>query len=327
MSVLDDTPRVTNVNTDLPTKEPNGQLDDDQAADNQSNDGSPQETLEERFERIQKENDALRSTNNRILDENKKIKSNYKYEKEERLKQEKNYRQLYKERDSELNALKQEIEQGAIVEAVAVEASRRGVKHWRHLYNSADHSGLRYDSETREVYGVTDFFERHQNDPEYELFFKRPTPPAVNNNTPGISTEIGSVQSDADALKYLEDMIVPVKACAEAMMITLQMEQSVDPFKPIDFHAPSVLQTGDRMNIEDFIPFKPTNSEAEVYIPEKEIWTAQKHMDAILNLQRPKQKELREKKRKEDQRKMREQGRQTSFESKKDVKLKIITVS
>jgi hypothetical protein len=56
-----------------------------------------------------------------------------------------------------------------------------------------------------------------------------------------------------------------------------------------------------RISIEDLFElgsvafFKPREASKEIFIPEKEIWTVEKHLEAILEAQKPYQDELRRK--------------------------------
>lgn len=54
--------------------------------------------------------------------------------------------------------------------------------------------------------------------------------------------------------------------------------------------------------------FKPVEAAKEIYIPEKEIWTVEKHLEAILAEQKPYQDELRRKHLKEKQKKALNEG-------------------
>ena len=52
------------------------------------------------------------------------------------------------------------------------------------------------------------------------------------------------------------------------------------------------------MSMDDLIFFSPNKIENDIYVPEDKLWTLQSHLDAILEEQKPKQKEIREKARK-----------------------------
>jgi hypothetical protein len=57
--------------------------------------------------------------------------------------------------------------------------------------------------------------------------------------------------------------------------------------------------------------FRPVDASREIYIPEKEIWTVEKHLEAILEAQRPKQDELRKKHLDEQRKKRLNEGCET----------------
>ncbi len=90
--------------------------------------------------------------------------------------------------------------------------------------------------------------------------------------------------------------------CAEHMTKNIMVSRAPDVRAyPVDFSKPFMAKVpmNDMFNLEDLFIFKPMNTEVEIYLPEKEIWTVQKHLDKVLDLQAEKQAEIREKKRKE----------------------------
>ena len=82
--------------------------------------------------------------------------------------------------------------------------------------------------------------------------------------------------------------------------ITMVMpEPTVASFKPVDFCRPEVIEPdfGKHVSLDECAFFKTFSAEDEttLYVPEKEIWTVEKHLAQVKEMMRPKQKELREK--------------------------------
>lgn len=77
---------------------------------------------------------------------------------------------------------------------------------------------------------------------------------------------------------------------------------------PVDFSSPSSSFVNyEAINFRDnpdVFPFREFCTESEILIPEKKIWTIQESLDHILNTQKPFQKELREKHRRDSAREL-----------------------
>lgn len=134
------------------------------------------------------------------------------------------------------------------------------------------------------------------------------------------------LRNGIESLKHIE---VPIRACSEEMVIQVSMPANLQ-WGSVDFSKPSVLNMKN-INIEDYIPFKPEESEAELYVPDTRILSLREQLQEIVEAQKPKQAELREKKRKQERRDMKVyEGAENQFDygqGKKDVKLKLISVA
>lgn len=100
-------------------------------------------------------------------------------------------------------------------------------------------------------------------------------------------------------VQYLSNIEMPIRACAENISMNVAEMPS---FKPISFASPSLetmtdYQMNRFMSLEECCFFQPMEVDQTLIIEPSEV---QKYMDAILEAQKPKQKELREKYRKKN---------------------------
>tara|TARA_R110002012_G_scaffold75891_1_gene191658 strand:- start:3693 stop:4310 length:618 start_codon:yes stop_codon:yes gene_type:complete len=99
---------------------------------------------------------------------------------------------------------------------------------------------------------------------------------------------------------------------------------------PMDFSERFMVDKKEIVSLEDLMPFQGINSENEIFVPEKKVLTIQEMLNAVVEEQAPKQKELRQKARKAQARQARhDAGSENSFSTDphKDVKLKLISVA
>lgn len=113
--------------------------------------------------------------------------------------------------------------------------------------------------------------------------------------------------------------------CAHEVSIHLSERPNLSA---IDF-TPSIVPMSEVVSLEDLMPFCGVDAESEVFIPKEEIWTVQKHLSAVAEMQKDKQKELREKARKrqkDEARFMAGSDSKLKLNTHKDVELKLIAV-
>lgn len=99
-------------------------------------------------------------------------------------------------------------------------------------------------------------------------------------------------------------MAFDIRICADA--ITMVVPQNSAPrFHAVDFGQISCdsVDMGQMINslhrdIDDLVFFQPNNESADIYVPEKKIWTLQEQLEEILDTQKEEQAELRERARK-----------------------------
>jgi hypothetical protein len=142
-------------------------------------------------EELAQELQQLRSTNERLLNENKQHKAKRQMAEQDKLLAEGKKDELIKRLNDEVNSFKAKEESLLIADAVAREADRRGCKRWDQLYKLTDGEGIELDSDNGTVVGVKEFFDKYQNDPEYDIFFK---------NTPVVKTENRVPSKDASLI-------------------------------------------------------------------------------------------------------------------------------
>lgn len=148
--------------------------------------------------------ERLRSTNQRLLEESKKYKSRMQKAEEEKLLAENNKDEIIRRQKEKLEEIDNRLMAKAISEAVSKEAMKRNCRHWDHLLNVGDTSLLEYDPETESVSGVKDFFDKHENDEDYSIYFKKVEPVTTVNNTQTVQTS--TIDYKSDPIGYLRNV-------------------------------------------------------------------------------------------------------------------------
>lgn len=107
------------------------------------------------------------------------------------------------------------------------------------------------------------------------------------------------IASSSSLINPALHMEFPIKAFSQSMLINISEPSSMPVYSAVDFSTPFNSSFDMRkVSIEDLVPFKSFNKEAEVYLPEKKIVSVQEYLNEILGDQKEKQKEIREKRRK-----------------------------
>jgi len=133
-------------------------------------------------------------------------------------------------------------------------------------------------------------------------------------------------------MEMVPEMEFNLHLCAEQISIR---SAEMPKFKSIDFSKPQAIPSSDlamdkHFTLEECCIFKPYNDEADIYVPEKKIWTIMEHLKGIKDLQYDKQKELREKAREKRARQYSKEGREMTspnqINENEEVKLQLVAV-
>jgi len=123
-----------------------------------------------------------------------------------------------------------------------------------------------------------------------------------------------------------------IRICADAITMVVP-ENSAPRFQAVDFGriSCSAMDMSQVMHslhsdIDDLVFFQPNNEQADIYVPEKKIWTLQERLDEILDTQKDEQAELREKARQRQKQICNANGRASTSENLtgNDVKLRLL---
>ena len=138
---------------------------------------------------LEEELQRLRNHNLKLVDESKRFRREKEKAYEEKLKAENNKDELLKLKDAKLEAYKKKEMSLNITSAIAEEAAKRGCEHWDFLFQTGDTSSINYDEETGDVAGVQDFFDLHQNNPKYSIYFAQGKEFKTNNAIPSVTLD------------------------------------------------------------------------------------------------------------------------------------------
>lgn len=98
-----------------------------------------------------------------------------------------------------------------------------------------------------------------------------------------------------DLMRHLEYMEIPIKVCAQQVVIPLYGTPKFGAVNFADFGMreldPASVRT---ISLEDLCVFKTFNNETELFVPEKKIIDVQEYLKDILISQEDKQKEIRQ---------------------------------
>jgi len=174
------------------------------------------EEISSRLQTLETDNNQLRSTNQRLLSESQKYKGDFKKVTEESLRKAKDWDALLKMKEDEIEAernekkiLKEKMLNKEILIAVGQEAIKRNCPDFDQLLTIGDKTMLRYDPETEEIYGVSQFFDKHQSDSRFIKFFEGTKKLSANTNTPTLPKDPKAQDEEkyrTDPLGYLEEL-------------------------------------------------------------------------------------------------------------------------
>lgn len=167
---------------------------------------SGQETVNLDPAALAEELKRLRSTNERLLSENQQHKNRRKKAEEDKLLAEGKKDELIEQYKNEITELRTEKQTFHIAEAVAEEAKKRGCNRWDHLYRLTGGDGIKYDNDSGQVVGVEDFFNRYENDPEYDFYFQKVPAVKTENRTPSVDSGIVDYSDEAAVLARLKKL-------------------------------------------------------------------------------------------------------------------------
>jgi hypothetical protein len=144
---------------------------------------------------LEKELQRLRSTNERLLAENKQHKTKRQQAEQEKLLAEGKKDEVITQLKTRLTEFEERERSIAIAEAIAKEAEKRGCPKWDHLYRVTGGGDIDIDPDTSVVMGVKEFFDKYQNDPDFDIYFRQAKPIATEIRTPS-SDRTGLVSID-----------------------------------------------------------------------------------------------------------------------------------
>lgn len=124
---------------------------------------------------------------------------------------------------------------------------------------------------------------------------------------------------------WIPNMNFNLRVCSEAINFVVP-EKAVGPvFASVNFGSPMVAEFDamKHLNLDECAFFKTYDDSADIYIPKEDLWTTEKHLLAIRDLQKDKQTELRAKARKEGARQSTDFGQ---FSEDRDIKLQLIAI-
>jgi len=146
----------------------------------------------------------LKASNDRLLEESKKWKSRTRKAEEEKLMAENNKDEIIRRQKQQLDEIDQRLMAKAISESVSKEAMKRNCKHWDHLLSVGNTDMLEYDPETEAVTGVREFFDYHENNEDYDIYFRKTEP--VKTITDTQTTSAQSIDYKANPIGYLREV-------------------------------------------------------------------------------------------------------------------------
>jgi len=150
----------------------------------------------------------------------------------------------------------------------------------------------------------------------------------------GMQLRIVSYPCQIDRSPYalhemLRSIMFNIHICAESINFNLTDMSMAPKFQAVDFSRPEMTELTDvimnaHVSLDQCALFKPFNdNETTVYVPKDEIWTMEKHLKAIKEMQVDRQKELRTKYRNNEYREERGSDPQSKYE---EVKFQLVSV-
>lgn len=149
----------------------------------------------------------------------------------------------------------------------------------------------------------------------------------------GVATlDIGALYSNNDLRSWYNTMEFPIAASniAKNIMLPMPVGNTTQSFS-IDFSNPYLIDApvSRLMNLDEVFFFQGFDEEKSLYLPDELILSTQEYLDKVLEGQKDKQKELREKARKKEYRLEGAECGEEIFNtnlSKRDIKLQLIGV-
>jgi hypothetical protein len=148
----------------------------------------------------------------------------------------------------------------------------------------------------------------------------------MNLRTVSMPCMIDRYMMRVDPSTYLPRMEFKLYVCCEAINFVIPEASAGPVFASVNFGSPMMTEFNatKHLNLDECAFFKTYDDSADIYIPKKDLWTTEKHLMAIRDLQKDKQTELRAKARKEGAKQSSSKFGQ--FAEERDIKLQLIAI-